>query len=157
MLKHPITVIVHTTVGGPDGNKLIPGQVYELDDSEYVRLLIKSATVSLVDPPSLDPEFLEKNGYELCEGYSYDSLPTQEPEPEPEPVKEPEKPYIMKNAKKAEKVSEEPESQNTTPPETTPEVESPIEVPTEASDHEPKNRQLTPPVKMGVTESVEEE
>lgn len=72
MLKDPITVLVHTTVGGPNG-KLLPNQVYELDDSPYVRLLIKSETVSLIDPPSLDPDFLERAGYELCEGYTYNT------------------------------------------------------------------------------------
>lgn len=69
MLKDPITIFVHSTVGGPNG-KLLPDRVYELDDSPYVRLLIKSGTVSLIDPPSLDPDFLERAGYELCEGYS---------------------------------------------------------------------------------------
>lgn len=71
MLKDPITILVHTTVGGPNGYKLIPNEVYEFEDSPYVRLLIKSGTVSLIDPPSLEPDYLEKAGYELREGYSY--------------------------------------------------------------------------------------
>lgn len=94
MLKQMITVICNTNVGGPDGLKLIAGKVYELDDDPYVRILILSETVSLIDPPSLDPEFLEMHGYELCDGYSY-------PEKTVESVEEP----VIKASKK--KVSEE--------------------------------------------------
>lgn len=125
MLKEPITVIAHTTVGGPDGEKLLAGKVYELQDSPYVRVLIQSKTVSLVDPPSLDPKFLEKAGYELCEGYSYDEEIVEE---EPA-VNNPEEPVVN--------TPEEPTSQE------------------KGSDHEPKNLQLTPPIGMGVTTSVE--
>lgn len=70
MLTQLITVLCHSNVGGPNG-KLFANNLYELQDSEYVRTLIKSGTVSLVDPPSLDPGFLEQAGYPLCEGYSY--------------------------------------------------------------------------------------
>lgn len=70
MLKHPITVLVHSTVGSPNG-KLYPNKVYELEDSDYVRSLIKGGIVSLIDPPSLDPAYLGKYNYELCEGYVY--------------------------------------------------------------------------------------
>jgi len=70
MLTQKITVVCHSNVGGPNG-KLFANHIYELDDSEYVRTLIKSGNVSLVDPPSLDPVFLEKAGYELSEGYVY--------------------------------------------------------------------------------------
>jgi hypothetical protein len=70
MLTQLITVLCHSNVGGPNG-KLFANNLYELQDSEYVRTLIKSGTVSLVDPPSLDPVFLERAGYPLCEGYSY--------------------------------------------------------------------------------------
>lgn len=69
MLKQLITVMVQSMVSGPDGNKLRPGQVVELEDSEYVRILVKSGTVTLIDPPSLDSEYLEKAGYELRDGY----------------------------------------------------------------------------------------
>jgi hypothetical protein len=58
-----ITVLVRSTVGGPDGVKLRPGQVVTLEDSDYVRILLKSDTVELIDPPSLDNEFLAKAGY----------------------------------------------------------------------------------------------
>lgn len=71
MLKELITVLVQSTVGGPDGVKLRPGQVVSLEDSPYVRVLVQSGTVELIDPPSLDLEFLEKAGYELREGFSY--------------------------------------------------------------------------------------
>lgn len=71
LLKQPITVLVQATVAGPKGHKLRTGQIVELEDSPYTRILIKSGTVALVDPPSLDPEFLEKEGYELKVGYSY--------------------------------------------------------------------------------------
>lgn len=70
MITQKITVVCHSNVGGPNG-KLFANHIYELDDSDYVRTLIKSGNVSLVDPPSLDPVFLEKAGYELAEGYVY--------------------------------------------------------------------------------------
>lgn len=70
MLTQLITILCHSNVGGPNG-KLFTNNIYELEDSEYVRTLIKSGTVSLIDPPSLDPVFLERAGYPLCEGYSY--------------------------------------------------------------------------------------
>lgn len=70
MLRQLITVLCHSNVGGPTG-KLFVNNLYELEDSEYVRTLIKSGTVSLVDPPSLDPVFLERAGYPLCDGYVY--------------------------------------------------------------------------------------
>lgn len=78
MLKDPVTVLVQSMVVGPNGARLKPGQVVTLDDSPYVRILVKSGTVSLIDPPSFDMDFLEKAGYELRDGYSY---PTKE-EPE---------------------------------------------------------------------------
>lgn len=158
MLKQPITILVHTSVGGPDGSKLFPNHVYEVEDGEYTRVLIKSGLVSLIDPPSLDPKYLEENNYELCEGYSYDSFAQVGSEPESTPAKEPEKPYMMKGAKKSEasqseiKESAEPvkksaeESTSEPSTETTPEV----------IDHEPKNRELTPPLYRGVTTSAEE-
>jgi len=64
MLQGKITVLVQYQVNGPGGIKLLVGKVHEFDDSPYVRLLIKSGTVTLIDPPSLDSEFLEKAGYE---------------------------------------------------------------------------------------------
>lgn len=70
MLKQKITVLCHSNVGGPNG-RLFANHVYELDDCEYVRTLIKSENVSLIDPPSLDPAYLEGAGYELCDGYVY--------------------------------------------------------------------------------------
>jgi len=93
MLKENITVLVQTTVAGPKGHKLRPGKVVELEDSPYTRLLIKSGTVSLIDPPSLDPEFLEKAGYELKEGHSYPEKLVEEVEIPIEP-KEPEAPFV---------------------------------------------------------------
>lgn len=58
-----ITVEVLARVQGPGGIKLIPGKVVALEDSPYVRLLVKSGNVLLVDPPSLDPEFLKGIGF----------------------------------------------------------------------------------------------
>lgn len=74
MLRDPITVLVQSTVAGPNG-KLKVGEIVKLADSEYVRILVNSGTVSLIDPPSLDPVFLERAGYVLREGYK-----EQEPE-----------------------------------------------------------------------------
>lgn len=71
MLKTPITVVCHANVAGPNG-RLFANNVYVLDDSEYVRTLIKSENVSLVDPPSLDATYLERAGFELCDGYTYE-------------------------------------------------------------------------------------
>lgn len=53
-----ITVLSQTNVLGPNGIKLKAGQVVALEDSPYVRILIKSGSVALVDPPSLDDEYL---------------------------------------------------------------------------------------------------
>lgn len=137
MLDSPITVLAQSVVA-VGRKKLKAGQYYTFDDSPYLRILIKSGLVALVDPPSLDPEFLEKAGYPLRKGYSYsgEDLTTLKPK-KPEKIskeKEPEKPYLMKN--KSEPASEE------TPP--------------EKRDHEPHNLQLTPPVGMGVKTSEEE-
>lgn len=60
MPEDKITVLVSARVMGPMGAKLQPGTVVELDDGPYTRILIKSGDVLLIDPPSLDPEFLEK-------------------------------------------------------------------------------------------------
>lgn len=81
-LKDPITVLVQATISGPGGVKLRPGKVHTLDDSSYVRILIKSGNVALIDPPSLDPEYLEAAGYELRDGYSYSDLKKVEKKPE---------------------------------------------------------------------------
>lgn len=124
MLKDPITILVMSMVTGPDGKKLKPGKIYEYEDSARLRILVKSGTVSLIDPPSLDPEFLEKAGYELQEGYEY-------------PIKEPEK---KTQAAPKKKVSEE--------------ITSNEKSHSNKSDSETP-LQLTPPVGMGVKESVE--
>lgn len=60
MMGDKITVLVSAQVMGPMGLRLKPGTVVELDDVPYTRLLVKSGQVFLIDPPSLDPEFLEK-------------------------------------------------------------------------------------------------
>lgn len=85
MLKQKITVLCHANVAGPNG-KLFANHIYELDDSEYVRTLIKSENVSLIDPPSLDPAYLESLGYELCEGYVYSAGQVVGPEGEEPPT-----------------------------------------------------------------------
>lgn len=115
MLKQRITVFVQAMVAGPGGLKLKPGKVHELEDSPYVRILVKSGTVSLVDPPSLDLEFLEKAGYELRDGYTY---PVQAVEKEPvnsvapkAEIKVPEG-FLTRTPKKAGKISKELATQN---------------------------------------------
>lgn len=57
-----VTVLVHARVQGPSGLRMSVGQLVTLEDSPYVRLLIQSGNVELVDPPSLDPEFLRASG-----------------------------------------------------------------------------------------------
>lgn len=116
MLKDPITVLVQSNISGPGGIKLKPGKIHILEDSPYVRILVKSGSVSLIDPPSLDLEFLEAAGYELRDGYAYPIK--SEPEKPVEKVVESsiekavEKPpvdgYLTKISKKVIKVSEEP-------------------------------------------------
>lgn len=96
MLKQPITVQVNTTVAGPHGYKIRAGKVVELEDSSYTRLLVDSGTVSLIDPASLDPEFLERAGYELRDGYSY-----QEKEISEDVVKKIPDAYLTKIPKKS--------------------------------------------------------
>lgn len=110
MLKQKITVLAQAMVGGPGGIKIKPGKVYELEDSPYVRILVKSGTVTLIDPPTLDPEFLEKAGYELRDGYSYPVKPAIEKLV----IKEPEKlaensseVFLINFPKKKLKVSKE--------------------------------------------------
>lgn len=108
MLKQRITVLAQAQVNGPSG-KLQFGKVYELDDSPYIRILVKSGTVTLIDPPSLDPAFLELGGYELRDGYTY--LGTKETEKKAEA---PSDSFLTKVPKKrATKVSEEPISEET--------------------------------------------
>lgn len=82
MLK--ITLLVQAAVGGPNG-KLKPGQIVVLDDSEYVRVLLKSGTVSLIDPPSLDPDFLKEAGYEYEEEPVESFLTRKPPKKDPGP------------------------------------------------------------------------
>lgn len=53
MANEKITVMATAAVLGPGGAKLAVGKVYVFDDSPYVRILIKSGDVELVDPPSL--------------------------------------------------------------------------------------------------------
>lgn len=148
MLKQKLTILARS-VARVGQTKLVPNKIYDFEDSAYLRILIKSGRVTLIDPPSLDPEYLEKAGYELQEGYSY-------PEPK-EPAKEEPKvekktaqiPKPPKAKTSEESDSKENVSQGPVAPakETEPEK---IE-----SDHEPSNLQLTPPVGMGVKKSAD--
>jgi hypothetical protein len=102
MLKDPITILVQSTVSGPSGIKLKHGEVAVLEDSPYVRILVKSGAVSLIDPPSLDPDFLREGGYELREGYHH-------------PVKDDKKDSSKKKEEKKEDKPEHPHGGPTGP------------------------------------------
>jgi hypothetical protein len=150
MLKDPITVLAHAVVRGPDGRKTRAGKFYTYEDGPYLRILLKSDSVTLVDPPSLDPEYLEKAGYQLREGYSY-----------PEKVETKEQP-VVETPVAAEVVKEVPAKtapQKVTPKKTYSKEEPKKEVsksPVSKGDHAPQNLQLTPPIGMGVKSSEEE-
>lgn len=113
LLKDPITVHVQAQVAGPGGIKLVPGKVHTLEDSPYVRVLIKSGSVTLIDPPSLDLFYLERAGYELREGFSYPEPLEEEPvveEAEKSVEEKAEKPveaFLTRVPKKTSQVSEE--------------------------------------------------
>lgn len=119
MLKQKVKVLAQAQVIGPGGIKLQVGKVYDLEDSSYVRILVKSGTVSLIDPPSLDPDFLERGGYQLREGFSHPPKSVieklvkkeseKEIEKEAETVSEPKAPeaFLTKFPKKEVRVSEE--------------------------------------------------
>lgn len=119
MLKEPVTVLVQAVVAGPNGLKLKPGQIVTLDDSHYVRILVKSGAVSLIDPPSLDPEYLEKAGYELKEGHSYPvkAEPLNE-ENTVDPIKEERLEGFLTRTPKKEIKPKEPEVQGSHVPKT---------------------------------------
>lgn len=53
-MSETITVLVNRTTVGPRGQKLVPGRIVELEDSEYVTLLLASGAVDLIDPPYYD-------------------------------------------------------------------------------------------------------
>lgn len=53
-MSEKITILVTSSVLGPRGQKLVVGRIHEFDDEPYVRILIKSGAVELIDPPSLD-------------------------------------------------------------------------------------------------------
>lgn len=109
MLKEPITVHVQAQVAGPGGIKLVAGKVHTLEDSPYVRVLIKSGSVTLIDPPSLDLYYLKRAGYELRDGYFYPDFEEVEEEvkkPVEEKTDKPVEAFLTKFPKKL-KVSEE--------------------------------------------------
>lgn len=58
-----ITFKVNSIVKGPYGERLTAGTFVTYPDSPYLRIMLKSGLVELVDPPSLDyidkPEILE--------------------------------------------------------------------------------------------------
>lgn len=53
-MSNKITILATSGVQGPNGFKLVVGKHYEFDDSKYVRILVESGAVELVDPPSFD-------------------------------------------------------------------------------------------------------
>ena len=140
MLKDKVTVLAQSTVRGPDGKKTQAGKFYKYDDSPYLRILVKSGSVTLVDPPSLDDEYLERAGYVLQEGYTYSEkkVPEEAPKDKTSKKKEPEEKDSNEVDSAEDTSNEEPTIEENVP-----------------NDHEPQNLQLTPPVGMGVKESEE--
>lgn len=106
-----VTVLSQTNVLGPNGLKLRAGQVVALEDSPYVRILIKSGSVALVDPPSLDDEYLVAIGLKEAAPVAKEEVAIA-PAPKVEPAKVEEKKEEPKlseklfTPKKAEKTSE---------------------------------------------------
>lgn len=103
MALETITVMVHSAIVGPSGTKLKAGKITTLEDSSYVRLLIKSGRVTLIDPPSLEEEYLIRAGIidkpeEIAE----------EPVVEKAPIETKDHGFLTKLPKKESKVSAEP-------------------------------------------------
>lgn len=119
MYTDKVTLQIHGKVKGPGGINLRAGQIAVLDDSPYVRVLIKSGSVSLIDPPSLDAEYLHSAGL-LRKGEVYNPPAKEEPkteEPKAEEIKAEEEVVLTRKPRldvpKVEKkveVSEKPEA-----------------------------------------------
>lgn len=86
MAAEIITMKVNATVKGPRGERLHRGSFVSFPDSPYVRIMLKSGKVELVDPPSLDyidgPAMLEAK----VEAPVVEEAKTEEPKVE-KPVK----------------------------------------------------------------------
>lgn len=101
-----ITVQVLAKVQGPNGIRLSPGKIVTLEDSPYVRVLLKSGNVLLVDPPSLDPDFLHKAGLVVKEEVKEETFLTKKtllpPKAKPKVSVEAEKPEVIKAPEKSD-------------------------------------------------------
>lgn len=112
-----ITFKVHAKMKGPVGYSLKPGHIYYFEDSPYIRILLKSSSVELIDPPSLD--YIDNPDSVVAKKVESETPVVKEDKPaeklskklfEPKKVVEPEAPVVKEEAP-AESPVEEPKAE----------------------------------------------